>query len=267
MDADLLANFAAAIDKLRKDPALIHKADLGSFKEFLLTWPSVRLPANPSVEAVTIDLSDGEDAPKIAAPSKEEVDFLGPVATDVADSDEEDPERIKEEEVGEDAEPLPPMPPSRDLDPTEAEMEACEKAKRAATRALDSGQERRALELYTEAVMSGGAGALLFAKRAELLLKQRRPRAAIVDCSAALEVNQDCGKAFRIRGIAHRRLGLWQAALHDLAQGQKLDFDDSIVEVQKFVDAKLKQLEAKKGTKKRGREPPPKPASKRAKVV
>mmetsp|Transcript_48355 Transcript_48355/g.87428 ORF Transcript_48355/g.87428 Transcript_48355/m.87428 type:complete len:258 (-) Transcript_48355:113-886(-) len=254
MDPEELAKFAAAVDKLQQDPALIHKPDLGFFKEYVLTWPNVRLPANPLAESVMIDLSDGEDDAKRVASQEEELKVLPGPALDVADSDEDDPERLRE-----DAEDLPPMPPCRDLEPTEAEMDACEKAKRAAAKALEKGQERRALELYTEAVMSGGAGALLFAKRAELLLNLRRPRAAIADCSAALEVNPDCGKAFRIRGVAQRKLGLWQAAQRDLTQGQKLDYDDSIVELQKVVDERCKQL-AKKAKKKRGREPPSKKA-------
>ena len=41
---------------------------------------------------------------------------------------------------------------------------------------------------------------------------------AIKDCSAALELNPDLGKAYRVRGIALRKLGKYRDAKSDLAQ-------------------------------------------------
>merc|ERR1719390_280808 len=106
---------------------------------------------------------------------------------------------------------------------------------------------------YTEAIdMGGGAGsALLLAKRADLLLNLKRPCAAIRDCTAALEVNPDCGKAFRIRGMAHRRLGHWPEAHSDLAQGQTLDFDDSTTTVQAFVAKRARAHEEREAARRR----------------
>merc|ERR1719333_488119 len=155
----------------------------------------------------------------------------------VEDSGDEDPERIREE-----SDAPPPMPSCVNLEPSEAEIESCNVAKEAATQALNAGDVTGALDRITEAVLSGGANALLFARRAELLLRLKRPKAAILDCSAALEVNPDCGKAFRIRGVAHRRLGNWAQAHSDLAQGQKLDFDDGTTKIQAFVSKKAQVL-------------------------
>ena len=42
--------------------------------------------------------------------------------------------------------------------------------------------------------------ALLYAKRAEMYLKLRKPNAAKRDCDRALEANPDSAKALRIRG-------------------------------------------------------------------
>lgn len=263
MDAADVAAFARATANLRADPSLIHKPELGFFREFLLSWKGVQLPAQRP--AVTIDLSDGEaeDEDVSSVPVSKngadvEVAGISAPVDRVVDSDEEDPERLPEE-----SEPLPPMPSCGNLEPSEAEMESCNDAKKLASQALDAGDELLALERFTQAVLSGGASALLFARRAELLLKLRRPKAAILDCSAALEVNPDCGKAFRIRGIAHRKLGRWEAASRDLVQGQKLDYDDDIVDVQKLVDKKQK-LAAKRrpAVKAAG-----KPQVKRAKVA
>jgi len=250
MEAEDLAAFCAVIAKLRAAPALVHHPELGPFREFLLSWPGVRLPANPSLPAVNIDLSDGEadDVPVMSfhkkaaeAPSPGVKKGRATQVGLVSDSEDEDPERVPAE-----SEPPPPMPSCGNLEPSEAEMDACNAAKQRASEALDAGDIQGALARITEAVLSGGASALLFARRAELLLQLRRPNSAILDCAAALEVNPDCGKAFRIRGIAHRRLGHWEAASKDFAQGQKLDYDDDTVAVQKYVDDKIKQLETKK---------------------
>merc|ERR1719188_2919510 len=94
---------------------------------------------------------------------------------------------------------------------------------------------------------------MMYTKRADLLLKLKRPRACISDCDAALTVNPDSAKAYRLRGKAHRKLGNWAEAHKDLATGQKLDYDDDTVEVQKFVDARWKKIDEKL-TKKRLRD-------------
>ena len=83
---------------------------------------------------------------------------------------------------------------------------------------------------------------MLMTKRADLLLKLRRPLAAIKDCDLALSLNPDSGKAFRIRGLAHRYLHRWEKAHSDLASAQRIDFDDATEEIHKMVDEKFKKL-------------------------
>ena len=53
-----------------------------------------------------------------------------------------------------------------------------------------------------------------------MLLKLRRPRAAVADCDAAIEKNPDSVKALKTRGKARRALGEWTGALQDLAAAQ-----------------------------------------------
>lgn len=163
-------------------------------------------------------------------------------------ADEPDPEALEEETVA-----LPPLPD--DLEeaepPDEQAEELIRKAKQAAVHAMEVGDTAAALSHYTEALVCGGGSALLLAKRAEILLGQKRPCAAIRDCTAALEVHPDCGKAFRIRGMAHRRLGHWQQAHSDLAQGQTLDFDDAIPAVQAFVSHRKQAQERREAASRR----------------
>lgn len=165
---------------------------------------------------------------------------------DEEDEDEEDTERLEEESI-----PLPPLPDDLDAEPENDEDQyTINMAKQAASDAQEAGNMGMALAKFTEAIELGGASALTLAKRAEVLLAQKRPCAAIRDCTAALEVNPDCGKAFRIRGVAHRRLGHWREALGDLAQGQALDFDEATTAVQNFVASKAKALENREARRK-----------------
>merc|ERR1712060_30377 len=98
--------------------------------------------------------------------------------------------------------------------------------------ALEMGDVARALDRYSKAICRGGATALMLSKRGELLLKQRRPGAAIKDCTAALALNPDLARAYRIRGIAQRKLGRWAEAHNDLIEGQRLDYDEGTAAVQ-----------------------------------
>ncbi len=50
------------------------------------------------------------------------------------------------------------------------------------------------------------------------LTNQRRLASIHEDCSAALDLNPDLGKAYRVRGIAQRKLGKYKEAKSDLAQ-------------------------------------------------
>mmetsp|Transcript_27395 Transcript_27395/g.60210 ORF Transcript_27395/g.60210 Transcript_27395/m.60210 type:complete len:278 (+) Transcript_27395:64-897(+) len=236
------AAFAAATQKLKANPAQIHKPDLTFLKEYVLSL-GCKLPPAPAGEPMQIDLSDSDDgAAKVASPRKTAAEAFKGVE-DIADSDDDDGERLSEEK-----EVYPRMPRDKrpDEEVSEAQQTACTAAKAAAAEALEAGDVEGALRKYTEAIMTGAASALLYVKRAELLLEQRRPCAAINDCSAAIEVNPDCGKAFRIKGIAERRLGRWEAAHRDLALGQKLDYDEGTSAIQKLVDEKARKIEERR---------------------
>lgn len=256
MEPNDLAAFAAAIEKLKAAPALIHKPEVGFFKDLLISLgvplPAVAEADLPSEAPVQVELldSDAEDVSLAAVTAAEKSrPAESAESVHIADSDDDDPGRLPEDE-----EPFLPIVKPTEGEPSEAQQEACSQAKMVAMKALEDGDVPRALEHYTEAILTGVAGALVYTKRGELLLRQQRPRAAIRDCSVAIEVNPDCGRAYRIRGMAHRRLGMWEAAHHDLSLGQKLDYEEDITEVQKFVSEKLRKLEARRA--KAAAEPP-----------
>ena len=95
----------------------------------------------------------------------------------------------------------------------------------AAAEAMGNGDYGNAITLYTKA-LTLMPSPLTFAKRAECYLKISKPNAAIRDCDAALKLNPDSAKSYKVRGKARRMLGDYEAALKDLGTGQNIDPDE-----------------------------------------
>merc|ERR1712151_497222 len=151
-----------------------------------------------------------------------------------------DPERLPE-----DTEPFPALGPA-DVELSDADLDRQAQAKQAATEALEDGKTEEAINKYTEAITIGNASALMYAKRAELLLKMKRPLACINDSGAALKLNPDSAKALKTRGKAYRKLCKWEESFSDLSTGQKLDFDDATADVLDIVSKKWKVINEKR---------------------
>lgn len=243
MEANDIATFALAMEKLKANPSLLKNSQLDSLRELVLSLgakpPGLvaeeqvpKAPAAPPVDGGEIDDAADETEAVVTGAAQHE-----PTVASIADSDDEDPERIPQ-----DSEPFPSLPkPLTAAEPSNQKLNALASAKGKAELALEAGDSAKALDYFTKAIMTGAASALLFTKRGELLLRERRPRAAIADCAAAIEVNPDCGKAYRVRGTAYRRLGNWQASHKDLVQGQKLDYDEGTDELLRFVAQKVQK--------------------------
>merc|ERR1712232_157090 len=101
-----------------------------------------------------------------------------------------------------------------------------------------------ALEKLTEAVKVGCASAMLLSRRAQVLMQLDRPRAAARDCTAALEVNPDSAKAFKIRARANLKLEKLEEAHSDFQTALKIDYDEQTYEDSLEVEAKAKEMRA-----------------------
>ena len=71
-----------------------------------------------------------------------------------------------------------------------------------------------------------------------------RPGAADNDCTAALGLNPDSGKAFKIRGRARSKLERWEEAHRDFATGLQLDYDEDTEDAMKEAAEKAKAINA-----------------------
>jgi suppressor of tumorigenicity protein 13 len=206
MDPQKVTELRRFIDLLKVNPDAIHLPELSFFKDYIESL-GARIPAPQT--------------------TKVEEDF----------SDPSDPERWDEE-----SEALPPAPEMSKAELSEAEQDQLANIRSRAQDALEDGDRLKALDLLNQAISLGAVTAMLMTKRADLLLKLKRPLAAIRDCDTALSLNPDSGKAFRIRGLAYRHLQKWEKAHADLAAAQRIDFDETTEEVHKLVDEKYKKI-------------------------
>ncbi|XP_037567573.1 hsc70-interacting protein-like [Dermacentor silvarum] len=87
---------------------------------------------------------------------------------------------------------------------TEEMMEQSSEKRGQAMEAQSEGKLDESLKLWTEAIELNPSSAILFAKRANVLLKLEKPNAAIRDANKALELNPDQALGYKIRGRAHR---------------------------------------------------------------
>ncbi|XP_032729486.1 hsc70-interacting protein-like [Lontra canadensis] len=94
--------------------------------------------------------------------------------------------------------------------------------------ALNDGELQKAIDLFTDAIKLNPHLAILYAKRASVFIKLQKPNAATQDCDRAIEINPDSAQPYKWRGKAHRLLGHWEEAAHDLALACKLDYDEDV---------------------------------------
>ncbi|CAE7344466.1 ST13 [Symbiodinium sp. CCMP2456] len=170
------------------------------------------------------------------------------VTIEVKPDDLDDTERLPKE-----SEAWPQLFP-----PANTSAQVRHDAEKAAAVAMQAGDFTGAINVYTEAMRSGGSNPQMLCTRSALLLKMKRPCAAIRDCTAALKINNHMVKAYRLRGMAHRRLGHWKKAYRDLTEAQHLKFDPDTSDMHKLVAGKLGVTP----TGPKGREDSPKKRSK-----
>lgn len=168
-------------------------------------------------------VKDGTIIDLFATAPKEKEEDLGELS--------DDPDLQPEES---DAVPGLPEGDAMDKELTEEEEDRQNSLKGAAAEMIEDGDKAGALGKLTEAIMVGGPNAMLLSRRADLLLKMKRPNAAILDASAALQKNPDSAKAYKIRAKAYRSLGKYSEAVDDFAQCQKIDYDDSVVDMHNY---------------------------------
>ena len=108
--------------------------------------------------------------------------------------------------------------------------------------AFRDGQFKKAIELYTSAILINDTNPVLFTNRAQALLKVGRALDASHDCRQAIRLKPDFIKAFIHLAKALKELGEFQEAIDTLERAEDLSNEQALV-VKKY---KLEMIEEQK---------------------
>lgn len=231
METNVVETLKHLVRCAREDTAILDVPSLAFFRE----WLEVDLRATiPPPKTTPTD--DGN-----AADGAQQSD------------DEFRDDEMMDEDVIDDTAPAMGKESSSNEELSEADEDACAEAKSKASNAFNTGDYAVAVDEYTKAILIAPSP-LTYAKRAEVLIKLRRPNAAIRDCDAALKMNPDSAKAMKIRGAACRYLGRWNDANRDLSAGLNADFDETYGEIHKKVLSVVHEMHVREGKKRAERE-------------
>ncbi|CAJ0942566.1 unnamed protein product, partial [Mesorhabditis belari] len=227
------------VDLLKKDPSILHHPGLTFFREYIES-----LGGNiPEAKQCPF----GEAKPEAKAESKPEKKPSPPPAAEPMEAETEPEPEIPYPELDNEGviqpdsgEALPMGDTSKEA--SEEEIEKAQEERNAAQEAFSNGEFDKALEHFTTAIQLNPGSAMLHAKRANCLLKLKRPVSAIADCTKAIEINADSAQGYKFRGRAHRLLGNWLDAHKDLATACKLDYDDTANEWLKEVEPNVRNF-------------------------
>ncbi|KAI3705992.1 hypothetical protein L1987_76244 [Smallanthus sonchifolius] len=111
-----------------------------------------------------------------------------------------------------------------------------------ASEAISEGNLDEAFNHLTEAITLYPSSAILYATRASVFVKLRKPNAAIRDADAALQINADSAKGYKMRGMARAMLGLWEDAARDLGLASNLDHDEEIASTLKKIEPNVHKI-------------------------
>lgn len=225
----------------KANPDLLHDERFGFYRDYLkelgATIPSKK-EKSPEEPKPAAESSPTHDEPMEAEPEEEpipcpELDNSGVIEPDAG-------EALPMGEIGKEVS-------EDDLDKANDERDK-------ATAAFSDGDFEKALEHYTNSIQLNPGSAILHAKRANVLLKLKRPIAAIADCDKAISINPDSAQGYKFRGRANRLLGKWLEAHADLTTACKLDYDDTANEWLKEVVPNAKKLQEYKRAVERQKE-------------
>ncbi|KAI5382440.1 TPR repeat-containing thioredoxin TDX [Lathyrus oleraceus] len=214
MDIGKVGELKEFIEACKSNPSLLHTPSLSFFKTYLLSL-GANIPPQPKTEPVVVDDHD-------IIESDIELDN-----TDLVKPDNDPPQKMGN--------------PSAQV--TEDQRDAAQLAKSKALDALSQGYFDQALDLLTEAILLNPHSAILYATRASVFIKLKKPNAAIRDADTALKINPDSAKGYKIRGLSRAMLGLWREALSDLHVASKIDYDEEIGVALKKVEPNVHKIE------------------------
>ncbi|XP_071732106.1 TPR repeat-containing thioredoxin TDX [Rutidosis leptorrhynchoides] len=215
MDDSKIKELKSLVETIQCDPSILHNPSLGFFKTFLQSL-GAKIP-QPSTSGAANGHAFNEDIVE----SDLELDD-----SDIVMPDNNPPQKMGDPSVVVDEE-------SRDL---------AQALKSTATDEISQGKYDEAINHLTEAITLNPNSAILYATRASVYVLLKKPNAAIRDADAALKINADSAKGYKMRGMARAMLGLWEEAARDLGVASTLDYDDEISLLLKKIEPNVHKI-------------------------
>ncbi|XP_043695685.1 TPR repeat-containing thioredoxin TDX [Telopea speciosissima] len=227
MDSSKVAELKLFVNKLKSNPSIINDPSLGFFKSYLQSL-GAQIPQGPETDESDDESSNPEEH---ADPDSLEDEFMeSDIELDNADVLE--PDNDPPQQMGD---------PSVEV--TEENRDAAQLSKLKAMDTISEGNLDEAIGHLTEAILLNPCSAILYATRASVYVKMKKPNAAIRDANAALEINSDSAKGYKFRAMAKAMLGQWEEAKKDLHAASTLDYDEEIGSALKKVEPNAHKIE------------------------
>ncbi|CAK9199608.1 unnamed protein product [Sphagnum jensenii] len=247
MDAAKVAQLKLFVQQCEANPAILQDPALAFFRSYLeklgAKVPAAAYGKTESTKAApTVDDSD-DDMPELEEQTgSKKATATKPSESDNISDDESDVELDTEGVVAPDNEP-PQKVDDLTSEVTDENREKAQVAKGKAMEALAEGKLEEALQYFSEAISCNPTSAILFANRAGVYVKMKKPNAAIHDAQVALKINPDLAKGYKWRGEANALLGEWEESAKDLHLASRLDYDEEIAAVLKKVEPNVHKIE------------------------
>ncbi|KAF8380461.1 hypothetical protein HHK36_027947 [Tetracentron sinense] len=249
MDAATLNQLKLFIEQCKANPSLLTDPSLFFFTDYIQSLgaklppssynpgesPRTRNSKSQTVDVIDEDMLDFDEEPHSqgAANPLDEGNQSDLIESDIEiEGDIIEPDNDPPQKMGD---------PS--IEVTEESRDAAQAAKAQAMVAISEGKLEEAIKPLTEAILLNPTSAIMYATRASVYIKMKKPNAAIRDANAALEINPDSAKGYKSRGIARAMLGQWEKATKDLHLASKLDYDEEIGAVLKKVEPNAHKIE------------------------
>ncbi|KDP44293.1 hypothetical protein JCGZ_22922 [Jatropha curcas] len=229
MDAAKILELKQFVDRCKSDPSILHDPSLVFFRTYLHSLGARITPQTK--EGGSDNMYNSKEYFHDQRPSEDGDDIIES-DIELDDSDVVEPDNDPPEKMGDPA-----------LEVTEEKQDAAQAEKIKAMDAISEGKLEEAIDHLTEAIMLNPTSAILYATRASVFVKLKKPNAAIRDTYAALKINPDFAKGYKIRGMARAMLGQWEEAASDLHVASKLDYDEEIGLVLKKVEPNAHKIQ------------------------
>ncbi|KAK7330667.1 hypothetical protein VNO77_24865 [Canavalia gladiata] len=232
MDASKLNQLKHFVEQCKSNPSILADPSLSFFRDYL--------------ESLDAKLPQSAYSKSRHAESDEDIEDVADEREKVEEPEEDEIIESDVELEGETCEPDDDPPQKMgdtSVEVTEESREASQMAKIKAMEAISEDKLEEAIENLTEAILLNPTSAIMYATRASVYIKMKKPNAAIRDANAALEINPDSAKGYKSRGIARALLGQWEEAAKDLHVASKLDYDEEINAVLKKVEPNAHKIE------------------------